>query len=55
MSKTDLVFPLGPGGNTSARVSDHVLTEADVRAMDFTVDGVFLEHPAWIDFEYSST
>lgn len=51
----ELPYHLGPGGNTSARVSDHILTEADVLEMNFTVDGVFLEHPAWIDFEYSST
>ncbi|KAF7299447.1 Carbohydrate esterase family 8 protein [Mycena indigotica] len=43
----------GPGGNTAGRVSvEHILTAADVKAQDFTVDGVFLEHPKWIDFEY---
>ncbi|KAJ7205990.1 carbohydrate esterase family 8 protein [Mycena pura] len=41
----------GAGGNTSARVPiEHILTAAQAR--NFTVDGVFLEHPEWIDFEY---
>ncbi|KAJ7872136.1 pectin lyase-like protein [Mycena olivaceomarginata] len=43
----------GPGGNTSQRVPiEHKLTAAQVQSLDFTVDGVFLEHPKWIDFEY---
>ncbi|KAF7296659.1 Carbohydrate esterase family 8 protein [Mycena chlorophos] len=43
----------GPGGNTSERVAiEHLLTAADVVAEDFTVDGVFLEHPKWIDYSY---
>lgn len=43
---------LGPGGNTSARISlDHILTEEE--AKNFTVDKVFLERPGWIDFEYA--
>ncbi|KAF8895115.1 pectin lyase fold/virulence factor [Infundibulicybe gibba] len=41
----------GPGGNTSARIPlEHLLTAA--QATQFTVDGVFLEHPKWIDFDY---
>ncbi|EKM49749.1 carbohydrate esterase family 8 protein [Phanerochaete carnosa HHB-10118-sp] len=41
---------LGPGGNTSERVSDHVLTAAE--AENFTIEKVFLETPHWIDFDY---
>ncbi|KAI0696166.1 pectin lyase-like protein [Cytidiella melzeri] len=40
----------GPGGNTTARVSDHILTDAE--ALEYTVNKVFLERPKWIDFEY---
>ncbi|KAJ7134232.1 carbohydrate esterase family 8 protein [Mycena epipterygia] len=41
----------GPGGNTSKRVAiEHILTAAQIS--NFTVDGVFLEHPKWIDFNY---
>ncbi|KAJ7727392.1 carbohydrate esterase family 8 protein [Mycena metata] len=41
----------GPGGNTSQRVAiEHQLTAA--QAKPFTLDGVFLEHPKWIDFNY---
>lgn len=40
----------GPGGNTSQRVSDHILTAAE--ANDFTIEKVFLGTPRWIDFEY---
>ncbi|GJE97696.1 pectin lyase-like protein [Phanerochaete sordida] len=40
----------GPGGNTSQRVSDHILTTAE--AEDFTIEKVFLETPSWIDFDY---
>ncbi|KAJ7163023.1 carbohydrate esterase family 8 protein [Mycena filopes] len=41
----------GPGGNTAQRVPiEHQLTAA--QAKNFTVDGVFLEHPKWIDFTY---
>ncbi|KAJ6511886.1 pectin lyase-like protein [Mycena vitilis] len=41
----------GPGGNTSKRVPiEHILTPA--QAASFSIDGVFLEHPKWIDFEY---
>jgi hypothetical protein len=43
----------GPGGNTSQRVPiEHKLTAAQVQSLDLTIDGVFLEHPKWIDFEY---
>ncbi|KAF8143835.1 carbohydrate esterase family 8 protein [Mycena galopus ATCC 62051] len=43
----------GPGAPTSARVAaDHILTAAQLQSLDFTIDGVFLEHPQWIDFEY---
>ncbi|KAJ7062369.1 pectin lyase-like protein [Mycena amicta] len=43
----------GPGGNITGRVPiEHILTAADVKADDFTIDGVFLEHPKWIDFAY---
>ncbi|KAI0059539.1 pectin lyase-like protein [Artomyces pyxidatus] len=42
----------GPGGNTTARVPlDHILTEREARA--YTIDGVFLERPKWIDYEYA--
>ncbi|KAF8817161.1 carbohydrate esterase family 8 protein [Phlegmacium glaucopus] len=42
----------GPGGNTSARTPvEHILTPDE--AQNFTIDKVFLEHPKWIDFEYS--
>ena len=45
----DLV--LGPGGNTTARVSlEHFLT--DEEAKEFTIEKVFLETPGWIDLEY---
>ncbi|KAJ6584525.1 carbohydrate esterase family 8 protein [Mycena capillaripes] len=41
----------GPGGNTSQRVAiEHILTAT--QAKTFTIDGVFLEHPKWIDFGY---
>ncbi|KAJ7037729.1 carbohydrate esterase family 8 protein [Mycena alexandri] len=41
----------GPGGNTSERVAiEHLLTAT--QAKSFTVDGVFLQHPKWIDFNY---
>ncbi|CAK5269838.1 unnamed protein product [Mycena citricolor] len=41
----------GPGGNTKSRVGiEHILTASQVS--NFTVDGVFLEHPKWIDFNY---
>ncbi|KAH8114386.1 pectin lyase fold/virulence factor [Phellopilus nigrolimitatus] len=40
----------GPGANTSKRVSDHILTNAE--AQDFTIEKVFLEKPQWIDFSY---
>ncbi|KAJ7109072.1 pectin lyase-like protein [Mycena crocata] len=41
----------GPGGDTSKRVAiEHILTAA--QASSFTLDGVFLEHPKWIDFGY---
>ncbi|TRM62141.1 carbohydrate esterase family 8 protein [Schizophyllum amplum] len=43
----------GPGGDTSARVPpSHILDEEDVSEMDFTIEGVFTEHPDWIDFDY---
>ncbi|KAJ6451596.1 carbohydrate esterase family 8 protein [Mycena sanguinolenta] len=43
----------GPGGNTTGRTPvEHILNAAQLAALDFTVDGVFLEHPQWIDFEY---
>jgi hypothetical protein len=29
---------------------EHILTAA--QASNFTIDGVFLEHPKWIDFGY---
>lgn len=44
------VYRTGPGANTSKRVSDHILTAAE--AMNFTIEGVFLETPAWVDFTY---
>ncbi|KAF8828487.1 hypothetical protein HHX47_DHR3000306 [Lentinula edodes] len=41
----------GPGGDTSSRLSiEHLLTAE--QAQEFTVDGVFLEHPSWIDYGY---
>ncbi len=41
----------GPGGNTSQRVSqEHILSAQE--AHDFSIEGVFLERPRWIDFEY---
>ncbi|THH09408.1 hypothetical protein EW146_g8689 [Bondarzewia mesenterica] len=41
----------GPGGNTTARVAvEHILTPEEAKI--FTVDGVFLERPSWIDFDY---
>ncbi|KAF9453118.1 carbohydrate esterase family 8 protein [Macrolepiota fuliginosa MF-IS2] len=41
----------GPGGNTTQRIPlEHLLTAQE--AKDFTVGGVFLEHPKWIDFGY---
>ncbi|KAI5114752.1 hypothetical protein M0805_002121, partial [Coniferiporia weirii] len=40
----------GPGANTSQRVSDHFLTNAE--AENFTIEKVFLETPRWIDFTY---
>lgn len=40
----------GIGANTSQRVSDHILTDAQAR--DFTIEKVFLETPKWIDFKY---
>ncbi|KAJ7223895.1 carbohydrate esterase family 8 protein [Mycena haematopus] len=43
----------GPGGNTTQRVPiEHILTAAQLRSFDFTIDGVFLEHPKWIDSGY---
>ncbi|KAK7048001.1 carbohydrate esterase family 8 protein [Favolaschia claudopus] len=43
----------GPGGNISARVPiEHLLTQPQVETLDLTIDGVFLEHPKWIDFGY---
>lgn len=45
-----LTESLGPGGNTSQRVSDHILNAAG--AKDFTLEKVFLGVPAWIDFGY---
>ena len=44
------VYYVGPGANTSQRVSDHILTDA--QAKDFTIEKVFLETPQWIDFTY---
>lgn len=42
---------LGPGGNTAARSPlEHILNATE--AKDFTINGVFLEHPEWIDYEY---
>ena len=43
-------FIAGPGGNTTSRVSDHILTAKEAR--DFTIEKVFHEIPGWIDFEY---
>ncbi|KDQ62039.1 carbohydrate esterase family 8 protein [Jaapia argillacea MUCL 33604] len=40
----------GPGGNTTARASDHILTDSE--ATNFTIEGVFLETPQWIDYGY---
>ncbi|EMD39671.1 carbohydrate esterase family 8 protein [Gelatoporia subvermispora B] len=41
----------GPGGNTSMRVAqDHILTSQEARP--YTIEGVFLGTPAWIDFDY---
>ncbi|EGN98154.1 carbohydrate esterase family 8 protein [Serpula lacrymans var. lacrymans S7.3] len=41
----------GPGANMSARVSiEHVLDTSEAR--NFTIDGVFLERPQWIDYDY---
>ena len=41
----------GSGANNSARVSvEHILNSAE--AENFTVAGVFLEQPAWIDYDY---
>lgn len=49
---THVIPAIGPGGNTSQRVSDHIL---DGRAAsDFTLEKVFLGTPHWIDFEYQS-
>ncbi|KIY52402.1 carbohydrate esterase family 8 protein [Fistulina hepatica ATCC 64428] len=43
----------GPGGNTSERVpQDHILTDKEVEELAFTIPGVFLETPTWIDFDY---
>ena len=42
----------GPGADSSARVpQDHILTTSE--ASNFTVDGVFLGTPAWIDYTYA--
>lgn len=44
---------IGPGANKSQRVSsEHFLSDAE--AQNFTLEKVFLEYPAWIDFEYKS-
>ncbi|KIJ62682.1 carbohydrate esterase family 8 protein [Hydnomerulius pinastri MD-312] len=41
----------GPGANYSARVPiEHILDTAE--AQNFTIEGVFLEKPQWIDYEY---
>ncbi|KAF9236455.1 carbohydrate esterase family 8 protein [Melanogaster broomeanus] len=41
----------GPGANNSARVPiEHILDSTEAR--NFTVEGVFLEKPNWIDYEY---
>ncbi|THH17277.1 hypothetical protein EW146_g3522 [Bondarzewia mesenterica] len=40
----------GPGGNTTRVAVEHILTSEEAKI--FTVDGVFLETPSWIDFEY---
>ena len=41
----------GSGANNAARVPvKHTLNSAE--AENFTVEGVFLEQPAWIDYEY---
>lgn len=45
-------MPAGPGGGTSARVSqDHILTSEE--AENFTLEKVFVGTPAWIDFSYA--
>lgn len=46
----DHMLVLGPGGNTSQRVSDHILNAQ--QAADFTLEKVFLGTPHWIDFDY---
>ncbi|KAF9221521.1 carbohydrate esterase family 8 protein [Gyrodon lividus] len=41
----------GPGANNSARVPiEHILDSAETE--NFTIEGVFLEKPKWIDYEY---
>ena len=46
-----MVIFIGPGGNTSQRISlEHILSAT--QAQNFTVDRVFLEKPKWIDYEY---
>ena len=47
-----IYLTLGPGANTSERVSDHILTDA--QAENFTIEKVFLEKPKWIDYAYES-
>ncbi|KAF8891513.1 pectin lyase fold/virulence factor [Mucidula mucida] len=55
----DVIQPIGwttfsGRGNTSARLDiEHILSEEEAQV--FTVDKVFLEHPAWIDYEYVSS
>ena len=43
---TYVIPAIGPGGNTSQRVSDHILNES--AANDFTLEKVFLGTPHWI-------
>jgi hypothetical protein len=41
----------GSGANDSARVPvEHILNSAE--AESFTLTGVFLEQPPWIDYDY---
>ena len=42
----------GPGADNTARVPvEHILNSTE--AENFTVEGVFLEQPAWIDYDYT--
>ncbi|KAG1743204.1 carbohydrate esterase family 8 protein [Suillus paluster] len=49
---TPSLIQYGPGGGTSKRVAqDHIMTSEEVDKY-FTLEEVFFETPAWIDFKY---